>query len=108
MMILVPVILAVIVLLTSLFLLQPGWITKLRSRGVPSRTEAIIGKTGVVTETVDPNVGPGRVLILGEDWAAQSKIPLQVGTLIRVTGADSIILKITPLENGGTSEKGSL
>ncbi len=108
MMLLIPVILAVIALLALLWVLQPRVLRKLKARGVPSRTEALLGKTGVVTETVDPNTGTGRVVVAGEDWAAHCGTELPVGTLIHVVGADGIILKISPSEDDATSAKGSL
>ena len=62
--------------------------------GVPSRTEALVGKDGIVTHDIEPTVGAGRVNVGGEDWAARSTTPLPAGTRIRVTGADGIVLEV--------------
>jgi membrane protein implicated in regulation of membrane protease activity len=61
---------------------------------LPSRTEALIGKKGVVTVASDPTSGPGRVLVEGHDWAAQSDQPLHVGCAVEVVGSESLILKV--------------
>jgi membrane protein implicated in regulation of membrane protease activity len=98
------VLLIVVVLLVSARILQPRLLAK--SKGVPSRTEVLQGKTGVVTEAIDPNRGTGRVRVAGQDWAAQSHAPLPIGTFIRVKGADGIILNVLPSENDVISTKG--
>lgn len=64
-------------------------------RGVPSRTDAIIGRQGVVTNDIDSTLGGGRVNVGGEDWAARSHEIIATGTKVRVTGADGIVLEVT-------------
>lgn len=64
-------------------------------KGVPSRTEELIGKLGHVTEAIDPTRGTGRVSVVGDDWAARSATPVSVGTEIRVEGADGIVLIVS-------------
>ncbi|HKT82067.1 MAG TPA: NfeD family protein, partial [Vicinamibacterales bacterium] len=87
----------VIVLALSWTMLRPRVIARIGvAPGVPSRTEALIGAHGVVTESIDPVVGAGRVNVSGQDWAARSSAPLQPGTRIRVTGADGIVLEVIP------------
>jgi membrane protein implicated in regulation of membrane protease activity len=79
----------------SLGLLRPRIMAKLySSQGVPSRTEALIGKEGTVTETIDPSAGTGRILVLGQDWAAQSTEKIHTDSIVRVESADGIILKV--------------
>lgn len=85
----------VVVLLLSLTLLRPRLLDKLGAPGVPSRVQALIGKTGSVTEAIDPVIGGGRVTVSGQDWAARSPTPLPVGAIVRVTGADGIVLEVT-------------
>jgi membrane-bound serine protease (ClpP class) len=65
------------------------------ARGVPSRTESLVGKDGVVTHDIEPTVGAGRVNVGGEDWAARAATPIPAGTRIRVVGADGIVLEVT-------------
>jgi len=88
------VVLVVAILLVALLIL-PRFRAKLGAQGVPSRTEALLGKTGIVTETIDRNLGTGRVRIAGEDWAAQSESTLTIGSLVRVEGADGIVLRVS-------------
>jgi membrane protein implicated in regulation of membrane protease activity len=87
----------IVVLAASWTLLRPRMIAKIGvAPGVPSRTEALLGAHGVVTETIDPVVGAGRVNVSGQDWAARSSAPLPAGTRIRVVGADGIVLEVAP------------
>jgi membrane protein implicated in regulation of membrane protease activity len=85
-----------VVLGFSLAILRPRLLAKLGARGVPSRTEALVGKRGLVTEDINSTVGTGRVNVGGEDWAARSATPLAAGVEVRVTGADGIVLEVTP------------
>jgi membrane protein implicated in regulation of membrane protease activity len=81
----------------SLVLLRPRMLSRLGSRGVPSRTDTLIGREGVVTFDIETTVGAGRVNVGGEDWAARSAAPIRVGTRIRVVGADGIVLEVVPV-----------
>ena len=61
-------------------------VARLGSRGVPSRTDGLIGRQGVVTHDIEATVGAGRVNVGGEDWAARAAAPLPAGTRIRIGG----------------------
>jgi membrane protein implicated in regulation of membrane protease activity len=88
----------VVILAASLVLLRPRLVARLSSGpGIPSRTEALLGREGVVTHDIDPTLGSGRVNVGGQDWAARSPSPVAVGTRVRVAGADGIVLEVTPL-----------
>ena len=63
--------------------------------GVPSRTEQLIGREGVVTSDIDATTGAGRANVGGEDWAARASTPIAAGTRIKVVGSDGIILEVT-------------
>jgi membrane protein implicated in regulation of membrane protease activity len=80
----------------SLALLRPRMVAHLGSRGVPSRTDTLIGREGVVTFDIEATVGAGRVNVGGEDWAARSATPIPAGTRIRVVSADGIVLEVVP------------
>lgn len=86
----------VVVLGASLAFLRPRLVGKASAPGVPSRTEALVGREGIVTQGIDPAVGEGRVNVGGQDWAARAAAPVTVGTRIRVVGADGIVLEVTP------------
>jgi membrane protein implicated in regulation of membrane protease activity len=87
----------VVVLAASLVLLRPRFMARFsQAPGVPSRTEALIGRLGIVTIEINPTTGTGRVNVEGQDWAARSRSPLSVDTQVRVVGANGIVLEVTP------------
>jgi membrane protein implicated in regulation of membrane protease activity len=83
-----------VVLTVSLLALRPRLVARLGGRGVPSRTESLIGRDGLVTQDIDPTLGTGRVTVGGEDWAARSREPIAAGTKVRVVAADGIVLEV--------------
>jgi membrane protein implicated in regulation of membrane protease activity len=85
----------VIVLVGSLVGLRSRLLGRLGGQGVPSRTEQVIGRHGMVTLDIDPTVGTGRVNVAGEDWAARSPDRIEAGAKILVVGADGIVLEVT-------------
>ena len=80
----------------SFALIRPRLVNSTGAKGVPGRTESLVGRDGVVTHDIEPTVGAGRVNVGGEDWAVRSSAPLRAGTRIRVVGADGIVLEVTP------------
>jgi membrane protein implicated in regulation of membrane protease activity len=84
-----------VVLALSVLLLRNRLLTRLQGPGVPSRTEQLAGKDGIVTQDIDPTIGGGRVNVGGEDWAARSGERIGAGARIRVVGADGIVLEVT-------------
>jgi membrane protein implicated in regulation of membrane protease activity len=91
------IIVFIVALGVSLVLLRPRLVRRLGARGVPSRTDTLIGKQGVVTHEIDASLGGGRVTVGGEDWAARAATTLPVATKIRVVKADGIVLEVTPI-----------
>jgi membrane protein implicated in regulation of membrane protease activity len=85
----------VVVLIVSLIGLRSRLIGMIGGRGVPSRTEPLIGRQGVVTHDIDPSLGAGRVTVSGEDWAARSAEAIASGSKVRVVAADGIVLEVT-------------
>jgi len=86
----------VAVMSISLLLLRSRLLGRLMSgRGLPSRTDAMIGRHGVVTHDIDSTLGGCRVNVGGEDWAARSSEIIATGAKVRVTGADGIVLEVT-------------
>jgi membrane protein implicated in regulation of membrane protease activity len=86
------------VLVACFVVLRPWMVARATGRGIPSRTELLIGKDGVVTHEIDPTTGGGRVNVGGEDWAARSTgsvTSVTIGTRVKVTGADGIVLEVT-------------
>jgi membrane protein implicated in regulation of membrane protease activity len=60
-----------------------------------SNADAIIGRVGEVSETIEPN-GFGRVKLDGDDWKAQSQDAMRIekGTRVRILSRDSIIVTV--------------
>ena len=86
-----------VVVAASLAILRPRLVKRLGTApGVPSRTDSLIGRDGVVTTDIDPTLGTGRVNVSGQDWAARCAAPLAAGAHVRVVGADGIVLEVTP------------
>jgi membrane protein implicated in regulation of membrane protease activity len=85
----------VVVLTVSLIGLRSRLVGYLGGQGVPSRTEPLVGKHGIVTHDIDATLGAGRVNVGGEDWAARATEPIATGVKIRVVGADGIVLEVT-------------
>lgn len=74
--------------------IRPRFKSRLDAVGVPSRTQALVGREGIVTFDIEATVGAGRVNVGGEDWAAKSTSPIQAGTRIRVVAADGVVLEV--------------
>jgi membrane protein implicated in regulation of membrane protease activity len=85
----------VVVMTVSIVALRQNLLSRLGGRGVPSRTEPLVGRHGQVTHDIDPTLGTGRINVGGEDWAARSHEPLATGTKVRVVAADGIVLEVT-------------
>jgi membrane protein implicated in regulation of membrane protease activity len=86
----------IVVLALTFGLLRPRLMPRLGSPGVPSRTQTLIGREGIVTNDIETIVGAGRVNVGGEDWAARSVSPIPAGTRIRVVAADGVVLEVVP------------
>jgi len=86
----------VVVLAVSLIGLRSRLVGYLGGQGVPSRTDSLVGRHGIVTHDVDATLGSGRVNVGGEDWAARAREPIATGVKVRVVGADGIVLEVTP------------
>lgn len=84
-----------VLLLSSLALIRPRLVAKLHSsKSLPTRTEALLGKKGIVTEAIHGLTGTGRVLVEGQDWLAQSTQNIAVEKTVLVEGSDGIVLKV--------------
>jgi membrane protein implicated in regulation of membrane protease activity len=82
-------------LLMLLFTLRPLLYKKTHiASQLTSRSQALLGMKGEVTEAIDPIGKSGRVMVNGEDWSAQSSEPLNSGRAIEVVGHDGIVLLV--------------
>jgi membrane protein implicated in regulation of membrane protease activity len=92
----VQIVLFIIVVAVSFLVLRPRILKNMGAAGIPGRTEALIGREGIVTHDIETTVGAGRVNVEGQDWAARAAAPIAAGTRIRVVGADGIVLEVKP------------
>ena len=60
-----------------------------------SNADAILGRTGTVSETIEAN-GYGRVALDGDDWKAQAADAQQIaqGEKVKIVGRESIIVTV--------------
>ena len=86
-----------VITLFSIFMVRPFALRYLykRDENRPSNADALLGQTGVVSETILAG-GFGRVVIGGDNWKAvctgEEEIPQ--GTRVRVIGRESIIITV--------------
>ncbi len=71
------------------FRLEPG-------TGVRTNVDALLGKTGVVTERIDAGARSGRVIVEGENWrgASVDQAVLEPGTRVMVVQVDGTTLMV--------------
>ena len=67
-----------------------------KSKDVKTNADALIGKTAIVSETVDPDKNLGRVAVDGDDWKAVSAdgSVIDKGEKVQIVSRDSIILTV--------------
>ena len=67
-----------------------------KSKDVKTNADALIGKTAMVSETIDPSVNQGRVAVDGDDWKAVSAdgSVINKGEKVEIISRDSIILTV--------------
>jgi membrane protein implicated in regulation of membrane protease activity len=63
-----------------------------------SNIDALIGRVGVVIESIEPD-GSGYVKIDGDEWKAVSNVtePISKGQKVEVIGQESIIVTVKPV-----------
>lgn len=68
-----------------------------------TNVDALLEKTGLVTERIDGLAGTGRVKVGGEDWRADAvdDSTIETGSRVRVVRIEGITLKVQPEERNG-------
>lgn len=82
-----------------LIFVRPSLVKRLHNKKErKSNADALIGRTGTITETIPAN-GHGYVKIDGDEWRSVSvgNIEIPQGTTVTVVRRNSIILTVTPL-----------
>ena len=67
----------------------------LRRTQVVSGEEYMIGHIGTVREAFDAR---GRIDLDGENWIAETRVPLRGGQKVRVTAVDKLVLSVEPVD----------
>ena len=83
--------------LISLFLIRPLLYKKGEKQDkIKTNTEALIGRVGSVSETIDNSFKSGRVLIDGDQWKALSHNNeiIELNTQVEVVSIDSTIITV--------------
>jgi membrane protein implicated in regulation of membrane protease activity len=67
-----------------------------KSKDVKTNADALIGKTAIVSETIDSSTNQGRVAVDGDDWKAVSAdgSVINKGEKVEIVSRDSIILTV--------------
>lgn len=85
----------------SFFFLRPVIIKILdrKSKDIKTNADALVGRVGIVSETIDANQNTGRVAIDGDDWKAVSAdgVVINKGQRVEVVSRDSVILTVKSL-----------
>jgi membrane-bound serine protease (ClpP class) len=68
---------------------------------VVSGEEYMIGHVGTVREAFDAR---GRIDLDGENWIAETRVPLEAGQKVRVTAIDKLVLTVEPVEQSSEEE----
>lgn len=87
--------------LLAFFFLRPVFLKLLdrKTKDVKTNADAIIGRTAIVSETIDASQHTGRVAIDGDDWKAVSSdgSVIEKGQTVEIISRDSIILTVNHL-----------
>ena len=69
-----------------------------QQRLTPSNVDAVIGREGIVLETIDPIQNTGRVRIGSDEWRARSDEQIQSGERVCVLGVEGATVIVTGWE----------
>lgn len=89
--------------LLAFFFLRPIFIRLLdkKTKDVKTNADALIGRVGIVSETIDVAQNQGRVAVDGDDWKAITAdgSVIQKGQKVEIVSRDSIILTVKLLSS---------
>ena len=63
-----------------------------------TNADALIGRTGIVSEAIDPQSHTGRVAVDGDDWKAVSASGqcIEKGVEVEILSRDSLVVSVKP------------
>ena len=81
-----------------LLLLTKPFVKKLKKRDViPTNLDRVIGKVGVVTETIEKD-DIGEVKVLGKKWSAYSDKEVEENSKVKVLSINGVKLKVEEIK----------
>ena len=81
-----------------LLLLTKPFVKKMKKREeVPTNLDMVIGKTGVVTETIEKD-DIGEVKVLGKKWSAYSDKEIKENSKVKVLSINGVKLKVEEIK----------
>ena len=81
-----------------LLLLTKPFVKKMKKREeVPTNLDMVVGKTGVVTETIEKD-GIGEVKVLGKKWSAYSDKEVKEHSKVKVLSINGVKLKVEEIK----------
>ncbi len=80
--------------------IRPVFLRHLAGRSRLTNVDAMIGRKGRVSETIDPSIGTGRVVVKGIDWKAVTSddIVIQKGSGVEVMSVQGTSLTVKPIQ----------
>ncbi len=81
-----------------LLLLTKPFVKKMKKKeGVPTNLDMVIGKKGIVTETIEKD-GIGEVKVLGKKWSAYSDKEVKENSKVKVLSINGVKLKVEEIK----------
>ncbi|MGC9317607.1 MAG: NfeD family protein [Armatimonadota bacterium] len=62
---------------------------------IPSNVDAMVGREGIVLETIDPVSNTGRVRVGSDEWRARADETIEAGQRVCVLGVEGATLVVT-------------
>jgi len=71
-----------------------------RKNKIKTNMEALVGKVGRVTETINASKNEGRIVVEGDDWKAETENDeiINIGEKVEILQVNSTILIVKPLK----------
>ena len=81
-----------------LLLLTKPFVKKMKKRDkIPTNLDMVIGKKGIVTETIDKD-GIGEVKVLGKKWSAYSDKEIEENSKVKILSINGVKLKVEEIK----------
>jgi membrane-bound serine protease (ClpP class) len=91
------VLIPTVIMVSAFFVAVAGLVFRSQVSKPKTGDRGLIGEIGVVKERLGPE---GKVFVHGELWNAESTEPIEVGSKVRVTGLDHLVLKVDKVGGG--------